>query len=52
MAESINGEMTAELDLDSDAMDPTGRLGKSVPVIDISDLADGVGQSGNRYQRL
>ena len=48
MAESINSDMTAGMDLDSDAMDPTGSLGQSVPVIDISDLANGVGESGNR----
>ncbi len=48
MAKSINPDVTAGPDLDSHAMDPTGKLGKSVPVIDISDLANGVGASGNR----
>ena len=40
--------MTVESDLDSDAVKPASGLTGSVPVIDIGDLADGVGESGVR----
>jgi len=40
------GEKSAGPDLDSHSSDPTSRLVDAVPVIDIGDLADGVGVSG------
>ena len=40
------GEKSAGPDLDSHNTDPTSRLVDTVPVIDIGDLADGVGVSG------
>ena len=43
--------MSGEPDLDTHSMDPTSSLGDSVPVIDIGDLADGVGASGDRSIR-
>ena len=43
--------MTAEPDLDKQGTDPSARLSESVPIIDISDLADGVGASGDRSIR-
>ncbi len=43
--------MTAEPDLDKQGTAPSARLSESVPIIDISDLADGVGASGDRSIR-
>jgi len=40
--------MTGEADLDKDQTDSSGRLAEFVPVIDIGDLATGVGASGER----
>lgn len=43
--------MSGDADLDKHLTDPSGQLGESVPVIDIGDLASGVGASGDRSIR-
>jgi len=40
--------MSGEADLDKDRTDPSGKLGKSVPIIDVADLTVGTGVCGDR----
>lgn len=51
VASDVNADDVRGSDLDAHGTDPTGRLGDEVPVIDIGDLADGVGVNGDRSIR-